>query len=66
MIFANRAERAAQISGNREHVRPSPAGVAELTPQVEILGMAADIGQAVDGAAPAQDLAARPVDWYGC
>ena len=34
----------------REHVAECPAGVAELTPMVEILLLAADIEQAIDRA----------------
>ena len=39
-----------------------PAGIAELAPMVEILGLAADIDHAVDRGRAAQHLAARPVD----
>src|SRR5215510_8291804 len=42
-----------------KHVGEAPAGVAELAPMIEILVLAADIEEAVDGARSAQHLAAR-------
>ena len=44
----------------RQHVLERPAGVAELAPMVEILGLAANIDHAVDRRRAAQHLAARP------
>ncbi len=44
----------------RQHVVERPAGVAELSPLVEVLRLAADIDQAVDRRRPAEHLAARP------
>ena len=34
----------------RQHVVVAPAGIAELTPVVEILGLAADVDQSIDRA----------------
>src|SRR5262249_34892842 len=44
----------------REYVVIRPASVAELTPQVEILLLTADVNEPVDRARPAEHLAARP------
>ena len=46
----------------RQHVLVAPAGVAELAPVVEVLGLAADVDQAVDRARSAEHLAARRDD----
>ena len=46
----------------RQHVLMAPAGVAELAPMVEVLGLAADVDQAVDRARSAERLAARRDD----
>ena len=46
----------------RQHVVPGPALVAERSPVVVILALAADEDEAVDRARPTQTLAARPVD----
>jgi hypothetical protein len=45
-----------------QYVVKRPASIAELTPMVEILGLAADIDHAVDRAGAAQHLAARPIN----
>src|SRR3546814_644548 len=45
-----------------KHVLVGPAGIAELAPMVEVLALAADIDQPVDGTRPAEHAAARPVD----
>src|ERR1700730_14081099 len=45
-----------------QHILERPAGIAELAPMVEILGLAADIDHAVDRRRPAQHLAPRPKD----
>ena len=45
-----------------QHVVERPAGIAELAPMVEILGLATDIHHAVDRRGAAQHLAARPED----
>jgi hypothetical protein len=44
----------------RQHVVVRPAGIAHLAPEVEILLLAANVDQPVDGAGAAQHLAARP------
>jgi hypothetical protein len=44
----------------RQHVIEGPAGIAELTPMVEIFGLTADIDHAVDRRRTAEHLAARP------
>ena len=46
----------------RQDVVVAPALVAELSPMVEILALAADVDQAVDRAASAEHLAAWPAD----
>src|SRR5204863_4974262 len=46
----------------RQHILERPAGVAELTPMIEIFGLAADVHHAIDRGRAAEDLAARPVD----
>src|SRR5216684_8694736 len=43
-----------------QHVLERPPGVAELTPMIEILGLAADIDHTVDRGGAAEHLAARP------
>ncbi len=43
-----------------QHVVPRPSGVAELAPVVIVLGLAADIEQAVDGGGAAEHAPARP------
>src|SRR5690348_1435199 len=45
-----------------QHVVERPAGIAELAPMVEILGLPADIDHAVDRGRAAEHLAPRPVD----
>src|SRR5207248_4144993 len=45
-----------------QHVVERPAGIAELAPMVEILGLATDIDHAVDRGRAAEHLATRPVD----
>ena len=45
-----------------QDVVPVPAGIAELAPVPKVLGLAADVDQAVDRRAAAQHLAARPDD----
>ncbi len=42
-----------------QHILEAPAGIAELPPMVEILSLATDIEQAVDGTRSAQHFAAR-------
>src|SRR5262245_7088731 len=42
-----------------QHIGEAPAGIAELAPMIEILGLTADIEQPVDRARAAQHLAAR-------
>ena len=49
-----------------QHVVEAPAGIAELAPVIEILGLAAQIEQAVDRARSAQHLAARLDDRRLC
>src|SRR5262249_50477221 len=44
----------------RQHVVIRPAGVAELTPQIEILTLAANIDETVDRARSTEHPAARP------
>jgi len=44
----------------RQHVLIRPAGIAHLAPQVEILLLAADVDEPVDGTRSAKHLAARP------
>jgi hypothetical protein len=46
----------------RENVVITPPDIAELSPEVEVLGLAADVDQAVDRARSAQDLASRSDD----
>src|SRR5947207_8175753 len=46
----------------RQHVVERPAGIAELAPMVEILGLSTNIDHAVDRGRTAEHLAARPVD----
>src|SRR3546814_8044720 len=43
-----------------KHVLVGPAGIAQLAPMVEVLALAADIDQPVDGTRPAEPAAARP------
>src|SRR4029077_19842628 len=43
-----------------QHIFERPAGIAELAPMVEILGLPADIDHAVDRRGGAEHLAARP------
>jgi hypothetical protein len=43
-----------------QHVVERPASIAELTPMVEILGLAANVDHAVDRRGAAEHLAARP------
>ncbi len=43
-----------------QHVLIRPAGIAELTPQIEILLLAADVNEPVDRARSAEHFAARP------
>src|SRR5215469_2113694 len=45
-----------------QYVVERPAGIAELAPMVEILGLATDIDHAVDRRGAAEHLAARPED----
>ncbi len=47
----------------RQHILEGPAGIAELPPVVEILVLAADIEQAVDGTRAAEHFAARLNDF---
>src|SRR5213078_1244126 len=42
----------------RQHVIVAPAGIAELAPVVEVLGLTADVDQSVDRARSAERLAA--------
>ena len=45
-----------------QHIIVAPAGVAELAPMVEVLGLAADVDQSVDRARSAERFAARRDD----
>src|SRR5262245_50469482 len=45
-----------------ENVVIAPADITELPPQVEVLGLAADVDQAIDRARSSQHLAARGND----
>ena len=46
----------------RQHVIVAPAGIAELAPVIEVLGLTADVDQSVDRARAAERLAARRDD----
>src|SRR5690242_5866242 len=56
---ANLVFRAPEV---RQHVIERPAGIAELPPVVEVLGLTTDINHAIYRRRPAQHLAAGPED----
>ena len=44
-----------------QHIVPSPTGIAERLPIVEIARLAADINHSIDRSRPADDLPTRPI-----
>src|SRR5690606_34730725 len=47
------------LEEKREHILPTPPGIAELAPVVVIAGLPAHVDHAVDGGAATENLAAR-------